>query len=242
MARARPLAAPDGADTTKADEIGAALERAILFGDLAPGTLLRQEQLADQYGVSRTPIREALRRLDALGLVVFRPNRGVQVLAPSGDDMRQSIVARAALEGAAAELAATAISSAELVALERAERRYEELTHRLQRSDLDAEERRQVTVDWLRVNDAFHDIVLGAAAMPVLHRMARSVRRVLGTPRLLMLVDELGELHETNLRQHRAVLEAIRARSGRAARELMSDHILTTGRLIDAILERKAGR
>ena len=102
MAEIRSIA---DAETTKADEIGAALERAILFGELPPGTMLRQEQLAEQYGVSRTPLREALRRLDALGLVVFRPNRGVLVRSPSRDELRQSIVARAALEGAAAELA-----------------------------------------------------------------------------------------------------------------------------------------
>ncbi len=86
MAEIRAIA---DAETTKADEIGAALERAILFGELPPGTMLRQEQLAEQYGVSRTPIREALRRLDALGLVVFRPNRGVLVRAPSRDELRQ---------------------------------------------------------------------------------------------------------------------------------------------------------
>ena len=76
------IRAIDDPETTKADEIGAALERSILFGELPPGTMLRQEQLAEQYGVSRTPIREALRRLDALGLVVFRPNRGVLVGLP----------------------------------------------------------------------------------------------------------------------------------------------------------------
>ena len=112
------------AETTKADEIGAALERAILFGELPPGTMLRQEQLAEQFGVSRTPIREALRRLDALGLVVFRPNRGVLVRAPSRDELRQTIVARAALEGAAAELAAARISPDQLSRLELTEQRY----------------------------------------------------------------------------------------------------------------------
>ncbi|HYX84673.1 MAG TPA: GntR family transcriptional regulator [Gaiellales bacterium] len=238
MAGVRPIPATDGADTTKADDIGAALERAILFGEIAPGTLLRQEQLAEQYGVSRTPIREALRRLDALGLVVFRPNRGVLVRAPSRDELRQSIVVRAALEGVAAELAAERISPDQVAALAAAERRYEELTRRLQSAGLEAAERRQVTVDWLRANDVFHDIVLDAAGMPLLHRMARSVRRVLGTPRLLTLVDELGRIHDENVRQHRALLEAIRAGSGRAAHELMTEHIVTTGRAIEEMLDR----
>jgi len=237
MAEIRSIA---DAETTKADEIGAALERAILFGELPPGTMLRQEQLAEQYGVSRTPIREALRRLDALGLVVFRPNRGVLVRSPSRDELRQSIVARAALEGAAAELAATRISAEQLEQLERADERYVGLTRRLQAPDLDDATRLDVTFEWLRVNDTFHDVVLEAAGMPLLRTMARSVRRALRTPPLLLSQD-VQRLHGENLRQHRALLEALRAGNARAARELMTDHILATGRLIDVILDRTAG-
>jgi DNA-binding GntR family transcriptional regulator len=230
----------EDAETTKADEIGAALERAILFGELPPGTMLRQEQLADQYGVSRTPIREALRRLDALGLVVFRPNRGVLVRAASRDELRQSIVARAALEGAAAEQAASRITAEQLDRLEQADERYVELTRRLQTPGLDDASRQDITFEWLRVNDTFHDVVLEAAGMPLLRTMARSVRRALRTPPLL-LSDDVQRLHGENLRQHRALLEALRAGNARAARELMADHILATGRLIDVILDRTAG-
>ena len=66
-------------DTTKADDIALVIEEAIVAGELEPGTVLRQEQLSEQFNVSRTPIREALRRLAALGLVSFVPNRGVRV-------------------------------------------------------------------------------------------------------------------------------------------------------------------
>ena len=59
------------ATATKADEIARVLENAILAGELPPGYLLRQEQLSEQFGVSRTPIREALRQIAALGLVSF---------------------------------------------------------------------------------------------------------------------------------------------------------------------------
>ena len=76
--------------------------------------------------------------------------------------------------------------------------------------------------------------------MPLLRTMAHSVRRALRTPPLL-LSEDVQRLHAENLRQHRALLEALRARSPRAARELMTDHILTTGRLIDGILDRTSG-
>src|SRR5689334_2146402 len=137
-------------DTTMADEIAAEIEEQILLGAIPPGTLLRQEQLAIRFGVSRTPIREALRRLDALGLVVLRPNRGVQVRGPSRDELWDSIVVRAALESTAAGLAATRISDAQLRQLGRAERRYRGITEQLRDHGLSVADRRVLAADWVR--------------------------------------------------------------------------------------------
>src|SRR3954466_184150 len=94
-------------DTTKADDIALVIEEAIVSGELAPGTVLRQEQLSEQFNVSRTPIREALRRLAALGLVSFVPNRGVRVRTISRDELHEAFLVRAELEGLATEVAAT---------------------------------------------------------------------------------------------------------------------------------------
>ena len=60
-------------ESTKADEIALIIEEAIVSGELPPGAVLRQEQLSERFAVSRTPVREALRRLAALGLVSFEP-------------------------------------------------------------------------------------------------------------------------------------------------------------------------
>ena len=85
---------PEG---TKADELALELEQAIVRGELAPGQVLRQEELSERYGVSRTPVREALRRLAALGLVSFEPNRGVRVRTLSRDELREAFLVRAEL-------------------------------------------------------------------------------------------------------------------------------------------------
>src|SRR5258708_19689936 len=85
-------------DTTKADDIALVIEEAIVSGELAPGTVLRQEQLSEQFNVSRTPVREALRRLAALGLVSFVPNRGVRVRTISRDELHEAFMVRAELE------------------------------------------------------------------------------------------------------------------------------------------------
>jgi DNA-binding GntR family transcriptional regulator len=88
------------------DHVYAALRERILSGDLPRGTKLRQTSLAKDLGVSRTPLREALRRLSTEGLVEFAPNRGATVSELDFGDMRHAWSARVALEPGAARLAA----------------------------------------------------------------------------------------------------------------------------------------
>ena len=94
-------------ESTKADELALVIEEAIVAGELAPGSVLRQEQLSEQFEVSRTPVREALRKLSALGLVSFEPNRGVRVRTLSEGELYEAFLVRAELESLATEIAAT---------------------------------------------------------------------------------------------------------------------------------------
>src|SRR5690242_16536666 len=118
-------------DSTKADDIALVIEEAIVSGELEPGTVLRQEQLSEQFNVSRTPVREALRRLAALGLVSFVPNRGVRVRTLSRDELHEAFLVRAALEAVATEAAAAAMTDDDLAQLEECERRFSRLTQEL---------------------------------------------------------------------------------------------------------------
>ncbi len=99
------------------DQVYAVLRRRILDGELPRGARLRQEALADELGVSRTPLREALRRLAAEGFVVFRPNRGAEVADLTAEDVRVAYEARLVLEPGAARLAARRRPAAELAAM-----------------------------------------------------------------------------------------------------------------------------
>ena len=108
------------AESTKADEIALVLEKAIVSGELEPGTVLRQEELSERFEVSRTPVREALRRLAALGLVSFVPNRGVRVRTITLEELREAFLVRAELESLATEIAAPKFADAELEELETA--------------------------------------------------------------------------------------------------------------------------
>src|SRR5437867_7776724 len=111
-------------DTTKADDIALVIEEAIVAGELEPGTVLRQEQLSEQFNVSRTPIREALRRLAALGLVSFVPNRGVRVRTISREELHEAFMVRAELEALATEVAAAKVTPEQLQELDECEKRF----------------------------------------------------------------------------------------------------------------------
>ena len=166
----------DGAGT-KADDIALVLEEAIVSGELAPGTVLRQEQLSERYSVSRTPVREALRRLAALGLVSFVPNRGVRVRTLSRDELHEAFLVRAELESLATELATPRIGEEGLAALEEAETRFSRLTAELRSRTRAGTQDGALIGEWIHGNHAFHDVIYAAADAPFVERLAKSARR-----------------------------------------------------------------
>ncbi len=226
---------------TKADEIATALEEAIAVGAIQPGTVLRQDQLSRDFNVSRTPVREALRRLAGLGLASFEPNRGVRVRALDRDQWREIFLVRAALEGLAAELAAPRITDAELEELAAAERDFERTTDAL-RSDLEGDERQAVAFEWLQANTRFHDVILRGARSELIEQLARSVRRAFSGRSIWRPDSELDRLYARMVHQHAAIREALAARSPRGAREISSEHALDSWRLLEAILDEGAQR
>jgi DNA-binding GntR family transcriptional regulator len=194
------------------------------------GTWLRQSRLADEFDVSRTPIREALQTLRARGVIELIPNRGARVRLPTPREIRESYFLRAQLEGAAAELAADLISQAQLERLRDAERLFEEAVG-------DVAERRCTGDDspghrsWVAANDLFHDVLQEACCNRLLRRTIAGLHR--SFPRNLTwgVLDDLRLLEE-NVAQHRLIREAVERRDGPAARRLMIAHVQRSGELV----------
>jgi DNA-binding GntR family transcriptional regulator len=224
---------------TKADEIALALEDAVISGELAPGTVLRQETLSERFGVSRTPIREALRRLAATGLVSFEPNRGVRVRAIPREELREAFLVRAELEALVTELAVPRFDDARLLALRAAEADFARLTVELLDRRRGEEERTQLTGEWVRANYRFHDVIYEAAAVPFVERVAKNARRTF-LSRWRPGGPEIDDLYEQNMHQHRAILGAIEARSSEGARALAHEHVLHSCQLLEVILDHVA--
>ncbi|MBA2615176.1 MAG: GntR family transcriptional regulator [Actinobacteria bacterium] len=222
-------------ESTKADEIALELEQAIVSGEFPPGAVLRQEGLSARFGVSRTPIREALRRVAALELVSFEPNRGVRVRSLAPKALYEAFLVRGELESLATGLAASKRTDDDLAELERAEQRFARATERLRGVPVD--ERREPTQDWVRANHAFHDVVYRVADAPMVERIAKSARRAFAGSAVWNAgrVD-VDELFDVNMRQHRAIREAIAAGSAVGARALAREHVLSSFHLLEAVL------
>jgi DNA-binding GntR family transcriptional regulator len=223
---------------TKADELAVALEQAILSGDIAPGTVLRQEQLSERYAVSRTPVREALRRLAALGLVSFEPNRGVRVRTLSREEVREAFLVRAELESLATEVAVPRFGDLELAELEAAESRFKRLTDEVRRKG-SGDGRAELVADWVRANHAFHDVIYAAARLPLVERLAKGARFSGSAVWAPADASELDELYDANEREHQAIIAAIRAGSPAGARALAREHVLASGRLLERIAAQR---
>src|SRR5690242_16250003 len=140
------------------------IRQAILDGELPAGARLKEDELAERLDVSRTPVREALRRLEAEGLVVHEPKRGAAVRAYSAGELDDMYRLRALLEGYAARRAAERMTPEVLEQLRASCERFKRLTRR----------RRVAIRDLARENMIFHELVLLAAGDPRLADMTRS--------------------------------------------------------------------
>ena len=178
------------------------LEEAILEGDLKPGERLRAEALAQRFGTSRTPIREALLQLEAQGLVDVEPNRGAVVRSFDRDDLFDLYQLRALLEPRAAALATPRVSEQDIEAL-----------HALCEAE-----------DHMAANEAFHRIILEAAGSP---RLLDAMRAATGIPRTFRSVFWHDERQrEESLMCHRRLVAAFNARDAELAEAVMRMHIL----------------
>ncbi len=207
------------------EEIKEYLIDQILRGALKPGDRIVETRVAQQLGVSQTPVREALRDLELFGFVVSSPFRGTQVREVSPEDLVEIYPIRAALEGVAARYAATRIDDAALA-------RLEELLGQMRDAAARDDARAHTAADV-----EFHRTIVEASGNRLLRQFWDSMR--LATTTFLTFAvarRSLADLAE----RHRPLLEALRARDPEAAEEAMRRHIEEPGEWVSAALEAEA--
>jgi DNA-binding GntR family transcriptional regulator len=223
----RPL---DMLVSTIADRLQEQIER----GTLPVGSWIRQQVVAQEFQVSRTPVREALQQLQTLGFVDLIPHRGARVRGRSMRDILEAYHVRAELEGFAAELAAGLITEGQIERLRDAEAlfgRAVETMAKRRRLRLATEDPPNST-PWVQANNEFHEVVQEAACNEKLREVIRLLH--ISIPRSLTwlaLNDDL-RLLEQNVTQHRSIREAIEGRNAAEARALMVEHVRRAGDLV----------
>lgn len=193
-------------------EVAERLRQRIFAHELAPGAWIDEQTLAGDYGISRTPLREALKVLAAEGLVTLKPRRGCYVTEISERDLDDIFPLMALLEGrcaAEASQRATAEDMQELEALHAALERCAK--HRQIEQFFDA-------------NQAFHLRIQEISGNRWLLQVIQDLRKVLKLSRLHSLSID-GRLHQSLL-EHRTIMAAIKARDAHAAESAMREHLL----------------
>lgn len=208
-----------------ADQVYEVLQERILLGELEGGSRVHQENLSGELGVSRSPVREALARMAADGLVELLPNRGARVVDVTLTDMRTAYEARLGVEPLAARLAA--------------ERRTADDIKQMASAIADQRRARNPGTVYQCVR-RFHVAVVDAAANPLLSRFAGSLWA--GRIGLHVVVRQIGnETLEADAGDHEAILQAVQDRDGALAERLVGDHITSSlQRFLDAAGEQDA--
>ena len=207
-------ARPDG--KTHAERLRLELADDIACGRLVPGAALDETSLATRFGVSRTPVREALRELAAAGLIEHRPHRGAVVATLDAERLESMFVVMAELEALCAGLAATAMTAAERAELDAMHDAAAEL---VRTGDLTA---------YREANDRFHEFIYAASHNPFLEETVLGVRRrVLAFRRAQF--HGLGRLAVSHAEHERVVRALQRGDRDAAAREMRA-HLTSSGR------------
>lgn len=221
----------------------------IFNGAYAPGQKLRQETLAEEYEVSRTPVREAFRQLETKGLIVQQPRYGATVVAPTIKDIGANYWLRGELEGMAAELAARWISDADLQQLQTVHAECAEAVAALytEVNAGGAAAPRQAAAPmrhWVVKNQEFHALIFRAAGNPSLERIIKDLHTDYTKNILNLTVLGMYEARmKKNIEHHAAVVEALTARDTAASRAAMRAHIHESGEfVVDWLQKSPEGR
>jgi DNA-binding GntR family transcriptional regulator len=188
------------------------IQQMIIEGALAPGTRLNERMLCEKLGVSRTPLREALKILAALGLVELLPNRGAAVVQLSAQDVSETFEVISHLESMAGELACARITDPEINEIRALH--FEMLACHARR-DLPA---------YYRTNQQIHDCINRAARNEVLRQIYTTVNSRVKALRFSSNLDR--ERWDAAVREHTLMIDALEARDGKRLASILESHVL----------------
>jgi DNA-binding GntR family transcriptional regulator len=239
--------AADSSDIKLVNQIVEQIHDKIALGEYSPGDRLRQEILAEEFNVSRTPIREALRLLEAKGIVSQAHRHSAVIRAPSSREVRETYQVRAELEGLATELAAQWISDDQLGDLRSIHAQFVQSVKDLstQRSNPKRKQRSLLKASnaWIDTNNEFHAVIQTASNNLRLRQVIEEL--YVGFTRNVLYSSARGmDVHrmQQNIHDHEEILRSLEKRDAVRARKAMMAHVQDSGRFVIAWLENQVSR
>jgi DNA-binding GntR family transcriptional regulator len=193
------------------EEVADQLREKIFTHELPPGSWINEKELTEQFGISRTPLREALKVLASEGLITMKLRRGAYVTEVDNDEISQIFKVIALLEGNACKLVAQHATDKDLESLDAIHLKLEKAA-----ADRDIEK-------FFDLNQEFHDKIQEIGGNRWMRKVITDLRQVLKLQRKNSLT-KLGRL-EQSLQEHRQILSALISRKGDLAQELMINHL-----------------
>lgn len=187
------------------------LRQAILKGELEPGERLMEIQLADRLGVSRTPIREAIRKLELEGLVLMIPRKGAEVAKISEKSLRDVLEIRRALDALAIELCIERMTEADIQSLREAQQEF--------CKSVESGEAMVIAES----DEHFHDVIYNSTNNPRLVQMLNNLREQMYRYRLEYIKD--AEKHQILVQEHDQILKTISERDVAGAKAAIREHV-----------------
>ena len=201
------------------------LRQAILKGELEPGERLMEIQLADRLGVSRTPIREAIRKLELEGLVLMIPRKGAEVAKISEKSLRDVLEVRRSLEELAIELACQRMSDSDIEDLELAQNAFREAV-----TAGDA-----MTI--AETDEHYHDIIYNGTGNNRLVQILNNLREQMYRYRVEYLKDENN--YPTLMKEHKDIVEGLVRKNKMQVTETMHQHVKNQAVAVKAMIQEQ---
>ncbi|MEE8415077.1 MAG: GntR family transcriptional regulator [Desulfobacterales bacterium] len=194
------------------DHVFENLKQVIIRGEAVPGTRLVESRIADAMDISRTPVREAMHKLEREGLIEKLPRGGFSVLGLTREEIEETFGIRSVLESYAASLSALNYQEGALLPLEEKISEYEMYLQKKQLEILP------------KINTEFHDLLYALSRSPKLNRMINHLRDQIYRFRQILLKDE--RMAQVSNADHRQMVALIRKKDAEGVEQLVREHIL----------------
>lgn len=205
------------ANSSLSDALYVSMRRAIVSGKIPPGTPIKEMDISRETGVSRTPVREAVRKLESECLLLRMPGRKLVVTRPNRDEMAEIFLVRSVLEGLAGRIACAKINSAHIESLKKIERMMRR-----------GAKEKQLSLS-IKSNLEFHKLIVDICDIGVL---SETLKRFWDTVRMMSMtnLDDRSWIH-MSIKEHKEIIDALEKKNGAAAERLIRKHVVHAGKI-----------